>query len=341
MKRIVGMGLVLGVVCAMIGLGLCEALAAESAAMPKTLTFVAASMGSSSYARAVAWSDLLQNKLGITITPEPSAGPVAVMNLIKSGKAQLGSTNSFDADIAFQGKDEYKPLGKIPIRTLQVGTGNPIGLLARRDSGLKTIADLKGKKVVDFPTNIDSQMITKAYLKANGLDPKKDISYVPCSSSEEGLEMVIQKQAQAVAVSLEGSKTKDFDVTVGGIFLPSSHDEKALQLALSENPVVFFELIKAGAAAIQQDTYVLSHNTIFFGAAGMSDELAYTVVKTCIENAEELAKKSSKLKGWTLELAVSGSPVPFHNGAIKYYKEKGVWTDKLDSRQKELMQLIK
>lgn len=311
--------------------------AEKAPGLPESLVFVAGTMGSSAYARAVAQSDLLQSKLGITVTPEPTPGALAMANLIKQGKAHLMATNAYDVGCAFRGEVIYKTLGRIPILGLQVGTGNPIGLLSRRDSGLKRVADLKGKRVVEFPTHPDSVIKCKAYLLANGLDPEKDVKWVPASSSKDGLEMVKMGRADTVNVSVRGGKTKDFDVTVGGIFLQSAHDEKAEALARSLSPAIYFMKIEAGSPACPEDTYILSHNTIFAITANASDELAYLIVKTCIENEKELVKKAKAFKGWNLKQAVGSSSLPFHNGAIKYYKERGVWTEKQEAMQKKLL----
>ena len=340
MKRSVGVGSIVVVLGVVFGLGVAQvARAADSDRLPSTLTFVTGPMNSGSYARAAAWCDLLQKKLGITVTPEPSAGAVGMMNLIKIGDAELASTETFDAGCAYRGTVEYSRVGKVPIRTLQVGPGSYIGLIARKDSGMKSVANLKGKKVVAFPMHPDAQGITRAYLLANGLDPDKDVSYLPASSSEEALQMVVEKRAQAAAISLAGGKTKEFAVTVGGIFLASAHNEKALSLAKSANPFVYFKLIKAGATCVSEDTYFLYHDTVLLTGTKTSDGVAYTIVKTCIENVEELGAKNKELADWNLEMAVIDSPVPFHNGAIKYYKEKGVWKGKQEAREAELLKL--
>jgi hypothetical protein len=308
--------------------------------LPQAINFVGTSMGSSDYARGVAWCDVLQSKTGIEATVEPTAGAIAMMTLIKEDKAYLAATNSFDSGTAFRGMYDYASMGPIPIRALQVGVGNQIGLLARRDSGLKSVADLKGKRIARFETHPDSVTVTQAYLRANGVD-EKDVIYVPVASSEEAVEMLKMKGVDVACVSVGGGKTRDFDATIGGIFLSSAHDEKALAAALTANPYVYFELVKAGNPAVKEDTYILSHSTILLIKAKASDDLAYLIVKTFIENADELAKKNKALAGWTLERAVSEVVVPFHSGAIKYYKERGVWTDKLEKMQQEALKLVK
>ncbi|MCJ7594660.1 MAG: ABC transporter substrate-binding protein, partial [Desulfobacterales bacterium] len=260
MKKVLWVGTVLFLAATIMG---GAAYAEKAAGLPDVVIFVTGSMGSSSYGRAVAQCDLLQSKLGVTFTPEPTTGALSEGNLVKEGRALLMATNAYDIGCAFRGDGPYSKLGKIPIRTLQVGEENPIGMLVRKDSGLKTIADLKGKRIAEFRTHPDSVMKVRAYLKANGLDPDKDVKYIPASSSEEGLEMVKMGRVEAVNVSVRGGKTKDFDVTVGAVFLQSAHDEKAVAIAKSLDGGLNFVKVKAGSPACPEDTYILSHNTIF------------------------------------------------------------------------------
>ncbi len=312
----------------------------QETGLPQAVNFVATSMGSSDYARGVAWMDVFQTKSGISSTVEPTAGAIAMMTLIKENQAYFTATNSFDTGTAFRGTEDYASMGQVPVRGLMVGVGNQIGMLARRDSGLKTIADLKGKRIAKFVTHPDSVSVTQGYLRANGVD-EKDITWVPVASSEEATEMVKMKGAEAAAVSVGGGKTRDFDATVGAIFLASAHDGKALEAALTANAFVFFELVKAGNPGVKEDTYIIAHNTVLMIKARASDDLAYLAVKTFVENADELVKKNKALAGWDLKQAVSEVIIPFHNGAIKYYKEKGVWTDELEKKQQEVLKLVK
>lgn len=70
--------------------------------------------------------------------------------------------------------------------------------------------------------------------------------------------------------------------------------------------------------------------------------VVYTIVKTLTENQKELEPIHSDLKHWTLQTTgerAGDAGVPFHNGAIRYLKEKGVWTDRLDKVQQELLKV--
>ena len=197
---------------------------------------------------------------------------------------------------------------------------------------MKTISDLKGKRVVKLRNEPDTIMISKAYLEANGVDPEKDVRWIPANSSLEGLEMVQTNLADAVCVSAR-------DRFNTGVFLRSAHDEKALSVARTFDESLTFVKVESGAPAVPEDMYALSNNTVFIITEKASDEMAYQIVRACIENVEELARKNIAFKGWTLEQAVTDAPAPYHNGAIRFYIEKGVWTETLEARQKEFLEV--
>ena len=81
---------------------------------------------------------------------------------------------------------------------------------------------------------------------------------------------------------------------------------------------------------------VIATPTLLIARADLSDEFAYQMVKTLIDNYHELKTVNPVLADWKSEVAVRELPVPYHTGAIKYYKEKGLWSSKMDQLQQKL-----
>jgi hypothetical protein len=74
-----------------------------------------------------------------------------------------------------------------------------------------------------------------------------------------------------------------------------------------------------------------------WGHEKMSDDTAYFIVKTLIENYDNLQSYHKEFKDWSLSMAVRNVLMPYHPGAIKYYREKGVWTKEMDDLQRDLL----
>ena len=301
---------------------------------PDFVIFSTSMRDSASYSRAAAQCGLLKDALGIAFVPEPCpSGALAQLNLLRKGRAHLMAANAQDVMKAFRGEGPYKDMGKLPLRVLQVGGPNPAGLIVRKNSVVKTVSDLKDKRIVRLQTLPDLMMKSNAYLQANGLDPERDVRWIPANSIREGWEMVEVNLADAMCVSVNPSVQR-------GRVLKSAHDEKALSIARTFDESLNFVKLKGGALGVPEDTYVLSSNTVFVIAENASDEMAYQIVKASVENVEELTRKNGVFKGWTLEQAVTDAPAPYHNGAVRFYREKGVWTETQEAMQKEFLEMV-
>lgn len=82
---------------------------------------------------------------------------------------------------------------------------------------------------------------------------------------------------------------------------------------------------------------ILGTPTLLWTTAELNDDVAYNIVKTLIEYQEELASMHKDLKDWTLDTAVQPVLVPYHPEAIKYYREKGVWSEQMEQEQQRLL----
>ena len=93
-----------------------------------------------------------------------------------------------------------------------------------------------------------------------------------------------------------------------------------------------------GMVGIKEPTYVMSYDFYFVSRANLEDEVAYNIVKNLWENYSELAEVHPRLKDWTKEKFVNASAtIPYHPGAIKFYKEVGAWTEDMENAQQKLL----
>ena len=90
---------------------------------------------------------------------------------------------------------------------------------------------------------------------------------------------------------------------------------------------------------VKGDTYVLGYPLHLVGSTKVSEKTVYTLVKAWWENLAELQTKHPLFKQWTKETqAITTFTVPYHSGAISFYKEMNLWTAKHDARTKEICQ---
>ncbi|MBI2183128.1 MAG: hypothetical protein HYU31_20260 [Deltaproteobacteria bacterium] len=95
---------------------------------------------------------------------------------------------------------------------------------------------------------------------------------------------------------------------------------------------------KPGPAGIKTDIPIWSYGISIVASTHMSDELAYTIIKTWWDHWKELGPIHPQLRGWNPDLFVQDiATIPYHSGAIKLYKEKGKWSADMDRNQAALM----
>jgi uncharacterized protein len=280
----------------------------------------------------------------------PYAGPNAWIPLLNQGDVELGVASTPDVAWAFRGESTYErsPNVRMLVR------GNPMftaGYTVREDSDIKKTADLKGRRATsDYAGNQIIVNILEAQLQGVGLD-WDDIKKVPVPSSVAGMEAIQSGNVDAV---FAGSITSPSIVEVNnaiGVRVLNFADVTVEQVKNNNIPEnitkTLSELVPSTTLAVRTEgildgveTVVTQYPTVLAINSEMSDDVAYDIVKTLFENYEKLHPIHEALKLWNPDQMFDPNPtVPYHPGAIKYFREIGVWTDEVQKIQDELLKL--
>lgn len=304
-----------------------------AAAWPKALRLGTAPVGSSWYTWIAPWVSLMSKKV-IQVGEEATSGGDANMRLIKVREMDMGTCSPNTAYWAARGIDEYATpeLGKIPIRCMFLWY--PMQwLIVTLDPNIKTFDQVRGKKVTYIVKGARSlELYTEAILKAYGMTTRD----------------IIPREGVSTAAGRDDLKNRTTDVWV----IPGPHP---MVLELAETMPTYFVSVKrevlegplnkefpfVGYGEIPPNTYrgqkeavpVLTGWCSVLVRKDLPDDLIYQMTKTTFENMEALVKESANFKWTTIQNAVGAPLAPYHPGAIKYYKEAGVWTSKLDAWQ--------
>lgn len=207
-------------------------------------------------------------------------------------------------------------------------------MVARTDTGIKTIADLRGKNVKCEQPGIPLfPKLMDALLKVNNMT-RTDLKWISMGGADETAQALIEKRLDA-AINILGTATMETQKTVGLFYVPLSPAEQAAINAAE--PSLVPHTIPKGTFGIPVDTPSVAGPQEFMARAGMNDITAYTIVKALYEHLDEFHAVHDTCKGFKLENAMNEMLVPFHPGAIRYYKEMGVWTAQHEAKQKELL----
>ena len=262
---------------------------------------------------------------GLVSTAVSSNGSVANINAIKAGTMESGFSQSDVAYWAYTGTALYKDQGKVEdLRLLATLYPETIHLVAAKDSGIKSVADLKGKRVsLDEPgsgTIVDARLVLSAF-----------------GITEKDIEPEYLKPGPASERLRDGGLDAYF--FVGG-YPTGAISELATSTGISLVPISGPEVDKLlkdysffSKDAVPEGTYdgVGKTDTIAVAAqwvtsAKQPDDLIYNITKTLWDDATRKVLDAGHAKGKliTLDTATDSLGIPLHPGAEKFYKEKGL-----------------
>jgi TRAP transporter TAXI family solute receptor len=262
-------------------------------------------------------------------TAEVTGGSVDNMKLIQVGDADVGMSTVDSAYDALTGEGAYKETGAVEACALAVLYTSYVHVVGLQESGITTLADLKGKRVSVGSAGSSTEGAADRIIAAAGLDPQADITRDNLSVAESVAAMKDKKIDAFFWIG--GLPTAAVTDLVATPNLPITFiDTSAVveQLREEYGPVyTAFTLPQATYASLTADVPGIGIGNILFVNASMPVDLAYQLLDTIFTNLTEVQAVHPEAEKLNLEGAVSGSSIPFHPGAIKFYAEKGVWAE--------------
>lgn len=275
------------------------------------------------YPLGVAIGKIYGDKIpGVRAQVQATKASVENLNLIEQGRGELAFTLGDSLKAAVDGDEEAgfkKKLTKL--RTIAAIYPNYIQIVATAESGIKTLADLKGKTLSVGAPKSGTELNSRAILKAAGMSYKdlKQVQYLPFAESVDlmknrQLDATLQSAGLGVASLKDLSSSTEINV----VAVPKATVEKI-------GPPFVSVIIPANTYTGQKsDVETAAVINYLVTSSDVSDDVAYQMTKQIFENLPELANAHVAGKMIKLETAASGSPAPLHPGAIRYYKEKGI-----------------
>jgi TRAP transporter TAXI family solute receptor len=266
---------------------------------------------------------MTKNIPGVDATAEVTAAAVDNLKLIGANKADLGFAYPDLAYDAIEGKGNFK--GKLPIRILAHLYVSYFHLVSLTGSNIKSVADLKGKKISTGQPGSGTEIVAIRVLEAAGLNPDKDMRRDRLGINESAGALKDGKiDAFFWVGGLPTAAVLDLAATPGISMSLIAHDD-ALPKIFEKYGQIYVKAViaKATYPKMPADVGVVGIPNILVCNAKMEDDLAYKIVKALFDHKQDLVNVHSEAKNLTLENAVIKTVVPYHPGAVKYFKEKG------------------
>ena len=263
---------------------------------------------------------------GMSATAEVTGGSVDNLNLIGTGKPYIGFSMADAAKDAQVGEGKFAGK-KVDLRTLMILYPNLMHVATVESTGIKSMKDLKGKRVSTGAPGSATEVMAFRLLEAAGLDKDKDV----------------KRERLSVAESVNAVKDRKIDAFfwVGGLptaavtDLANSPGMKIVMVDTTEEvPAMnkkygnlYFPAVipKATYTGMAKDNKVAAVANILVVNANMSNEEAYKIVKAVFDNKLDLVRTHQEYMNVSLEnQKAKSTPIEFHPGALKYFKEKNI-----------------
>lgn len=275
------------------------------------------------YPIGVGLSQLYSNGIeGSKTSVQATKASVENLNLLQSGRGELALALGDSVADAWNGVEEAG--FKAPLKKLRAIAGtypNYIQIVASKESGIKTLADLKGKTISVGAPKSGTELNARAIFKAAGLsyDDMAKVEFLPYA---ESVELIKNRQLDATLQSsgLGMAAIRDLAATLPITFVSVPAEITAKIGNAAYQPAS----IPAGTYDGQDaDVPTVAITNILVSHEGVSEEVAYQMTKLMFDNLERLGNAHSAAKDIKLETAAKNLPIPLHPGAERFYKEAG------------------
>jgi len=259
-------------------------------------------------------------------TVEVTGGSVDNIKLIATGQSDLGFTMADAAADAMQGQDKFKN-NKVALQTLLVVYPNRMHVVTTEGTGIETLGDLKGKRVSTGSPGSATEIMASRALDVIGLDKDKDFHRERLGVAES-VNALIDRRIDAFfwVGGIPTAAISTLATTAGVKMKLIDHADIVDKMNEKYGKLYSKSRIKAGTyPGYRTDSDVAEVWNLIVTGKRMSDEDAYAIAKTLIEKKDDIVKVHKEAESFSLDNQVQDrSPVPFHPGALKYFKEKGV-----------------
>ncbi|WP_114389321.1 TAXI family TRAP transporter solute-binding subunit [Notoacmeibacter marinus] len=299
--------------------------------LPGTMVWTSYDVGSAGYAEASAIADAFGREFGTRVRIQPSGSGIGRLQPLLQGRADyafLATEAFFVAEGAYDfAKPDWGP------HNLRAVAGRPAGitLIAAGDAGINTVEDARGKRIAFVAGNPSVNVKCEAILAFGGLT-LDDVEVITFPTYSSAMSSMTRNESDATCTTPTTSQLYELAESPRGIqYAPLEADNKeGWDKLLKVLPIMApsDEDVAAGLPEGEIAKMAAYRYPVITTTAEKSAEEVYAFIKALDETYDLYKDGTAAMKRWSLDM--SGKPaidVPFHEGAVRYLKEKGIWTD--------------
>jgi uncharacterized protein len=295
-------------------------------AMAKTdVLFGGASIVGVYYQVALQISNLMNRNMGAkyNYVGRPTGGSVFNINAMIRETFDFGVAQSDRNFQAYNGLADWDGKAVKNLRSVFSMHPETVMLVTRKDTGIKKVTDIKGKRVNIGNPGSGQRFNAEEVLKVYGIDQDKDIMAEGLQQHEASRALVDRKiDAFFYTVGNPSAAIEEPAQSTDMVMIPLDHPE--IKKLAEEKPYYVYTKIPAGTyRGVDYDVPTYAVTATVITHENVSDEVVYDMVKTVFEKLDDLKGSHAAFRILEPKAMLQGLSAPFHPGAVKYYKEKG------------------
>jgi len=266
-----------------------------------------------------------KKKHGVRCSVESTGGSVYNINTIRAGELDMGVAQSDWQYHSYHGTSKFKSQGPFKeLRAVFSVHAEPLTIIARKDAGIKRVEDLKGKRVNIGNPGSGSEATWNVVWEAMG-NKNSDLGLVGRMKSAETPSALCDNKIDALswAVGHPNALTKEATTTCDAVLVTMQND--AITKLINDNPFYRYATIPGGMyRGNPNDTITFGVGATFVSSTRTPTNTVYQVVKAVFDDLDGFKKLHPAFKNLKAsEMIKDGLSAPLHDGAVKYYKERG------------------
>jgi len=300
----------------------CLLLATSAFAQQQFITIATGGTAGTYFPLGGALADIWNKNISkMNATAQSTGASIANINLLKGNNVDIIFTQNDIANYSYNGTELLKDQAYKDLRGLACLYNETIQLVALESSGIKTIADLKGKKVSVGAAGSGTEANARQILEAAGLT-YNDIRVQYLSFGESANNMKDGNiDAAFNTAGIPTAAIQDLSVSKKMVLVPIDGNVAAKLMA--KYPFYALQVVPAGTYQGQtKDVTTVAVKSMLAVSSKLSEDLVYRLLETMYDNTDRLIAAHSQGKNIKLETALEGMSIPLHLGAEKYFKER-------------------
>jgi TRAP transporter TAXI family solute receptor len=253
------------------------------------------------------------------------------MPAVARGQVDFGVANQYEVMLAMTGQSHFTDREQPGLRAVAVLFPLRIAMYVKLDSPVQRIADLKGHRMPDgYVANKIILPLIDATLAADGLT-RNDLIALNVPGLVGGADAFISGRTEGFLMALRAPKVREANARHGIRALPIDNTPATLAAIRQHMPVAYFALEEPGPTnpGVNEPTWVIAYDTLLFASTKTNEETVYRMTRALHGNKDRLVAASPAYRFFSRNtMAKDLGVVEYHPGAIRFYREQGLWPPK-------------